>query len=148
MWNSKRSTKLSLILTDNIFAAAIAVGIFLPIIAGWYIEATGKTQALKAVLITVCYCCLPFAAAALLTLRLLLKNILKSEVFVSQNVKFLRILSWCCVAVALIALASGYFYLPFYIVGTAAGFFALILRVIKNVFCAAIEIKNENELTI
>ena len=49
---------------------------------------------------------------------------------------------------ALIALASGYFYLPFYIVGTAAGFFALILRVIKNVFCAAIEIKNENELTI
>ena len=99
-------------------------------------------------LITVCYCCLPFAAAALLTLRLLLKNILKSEVFVSQNVKFLRILSWCCVAVALIALASGYFYLPFYIVGTAAGFFALILRVIKNVFCAAIEIKNENELTI
>ena len=96
MWNSKRSTKLSLILTDIIFAAA-----------------------------------------ALLTLRLLLKNILKSEVFVSQNVKFLRILSWCCVAVALIALASGYFYLPFYIVGTAAGFFALILRVIKNVFCAA-----------
>lgn len=91
MWNSKRSTKLSLILTDIIFAAAIAVGIFLPFIAGWYIEATGKTQALKAVLITVCYCCLPFAAA---------------------------------------------------------GFFALILRVIKNVFCAAIEIKNENELTI
>ena len=117
-------------------------------ISGWYIEVTGKTQALKAVLITVCYCCLPFAAAALLTLRLLLKNILKSEVFVSQNVKFLRILSWCCVTVALIALASGYFYLPFYIVGTAAGFFALILRVIKNVFCAAIEIKNENELTI
>ena len=141
MWNSKRSTKLSLILTDIIFAAAVVVGIFLPFIVGWYI-------ALKAVLITVCYCCLPFAAAALLTLRLLLKNILKSEVFVSQNVKFLRILSWCCVAMALIALASGYFYLPFYIVGTAAGFFALILRVIKNVFCAAIEIKNENELTI
>ena len=43
---------------------------------------------------------------------------------------------------------SGYFYLPFYIAGTAAGFIALILRVIKNIFCTAIELKNENELTI
>ena len=148
MWTPTRSARLSLILTDIIFAAGIAAGIFLPFIADWYIKMTGKSQSLKTVLITVCYCCLPFAVIALTALRRLLKNILKSKAFIHENVKILRILSWCCTAVTLITLVSGYFYLPFYIVGTASGFFALILRVIKNVFCAAIEIKTENELTV
>lgn len=148
MWTPEKSAKLSLILTDIIFLLSIVIGIFLPFLAGRYIEITGKAESIKAVLITVCYCCLPFAVILLLTLRRLLKNILQSKAFIYENVKLLRILSWCCVAVALITLISGYFYLPFYIVGTAAGFFTLILRVIKNIFCTAIEIKNENELTI
>ena len=51
-------------------------------------------------------------------------------------------------AAAVITFFSGYFYLPFYIISVAAAFFSLILRVIKNVFRSAIEIKAENELTI
>lgn len=148
MWTPEKSAKLSLVLTDFIFLLSIIIGIFLPFLAGRYIEITGKSQALKTVLVTVSYFCLPFAFILLLALRHLLKNILRSKVFIYENVKLLRILSWCCVAVALITVISGYFYLPFYIIGTAAGFFALILRVIKNIFCTAIEIKNENELTI
>ena len=148
MWTPRHSAKLSLILTDIFFLIAVIAGVFLPLITSRYIELTGKSQSLRTVLITVCYCCLPFAAAALLTLRRLLKNILKSKAFIGENVRLLRILSWCCTAVALITLISGYFYLPFYIAGTAAGFIALILRVIKNIFCTAIELKNENELTI
>lgn len=148
MWTPEKSAKLSLVLTDFIFLLSIIIGIFLPFLAGRYIEITGKSQTLKTVLVTVCYFCLPFVLILLLALRHLLKNILRSKVFIYENVKLLRILSWCCVAVALITVISGYFYLPFYIIGTAAGFFALILRVIKNIFCTAIEIKNENELTI
>lgn len=148
MWTPEKSAKLSLVLTDFIFLLSIIIGIFLPFLAGRYIEITGKSQALKTVLVTVCYFCLPFVLILLLALRYLLKNILRSKVFIYENVKLLRILSWCCVAVALITVISGYFYLPFYIIGTAAGFFALILRVIKNIFCTAIEIKSENELTI
>lgn len=134
MWTPTRSARLSLILTDIIFAAGIAVGIFLPFIADWYIKITGKSQSLKAVLITVCYCCLPFAVIALAVLRRLLKNILKSKAFIYENVKILRILSWCCTAVTLITLVSGYFYLPFYIVGTASGFFCAYFKGYKKCF--------------
>ena len=69
-------------------------------------------------------------------------------IFDDRNVSLLRLLSWCCVAASLITIVAGHFYLPFFIVGVAAGFFAVILRVIKNVFRAAIDIKTENELTI
>ena len=98
MWTPRHSAKLSLILTDIIFLIAVIAGIFLPLITSRYIELTGKSQSLRTVLITVCYCCLPFAAAALLTLRRLLKNILKSKAFIGENVRLLRILSWCCTA--------------------------------------------------
>jgi len=148
MWNQTRSAKLSLILTDIITVMGIITGVFLPVISKWYIEVTGKAQSVRTALMIICYICLPFAIVILLTLRRLLKNVLKSEAFIYANVKCLRLISWCCVLIAVITLIGGYFYLPFYIVGIAAGFFALILRVLKNVFCTAIEIKSENELTI
>ena len=148
MWNSEKSAKLSLYLTDLFAVLLIVTAIFLPKIIGWYITYTGKSEDLKVLIITVCYTCFPAAAILLYSLRRLLKNIMKDIIFVPENTKLLRIISWCCVAASIITLVTGYFYMPFYIIGIAAGFFALILRVIKNVFSAAIDIKTENELTI
>lgn len=66
MWTPEKSAKLSLVLTDFIFLLSIIIGIFLPFLAGRYIEITGKSQALKTVLVTVCYFCLPFVLILLL----------------------------------------------------------------------------------
>lgn len=44
--------------------------------------------------------------------------------------------------------ASGFYYFPFWLLCGAAMFMALILRVIKNVFAQAEEIKRENDYTI
>lgn len=148
MWDSEKSAKLTLYLTDLFLSAACAAVFLLPWAVGRYIAITGKPAQLKTVLVVVCYCCLPAALCALLALRRLLKNMMRGKIFSADNVTLLRILSWCCAAAAIITLVSGWFYLPFYIIGTAAAFFMLILRVIKNVFCSAIEIKADNELTI
>ena len=40
------------------------------------------------------------------------------------------------------------FTIPFLMVAVAAGFVGLMLRVVKNVMQAAVEIREENELTI
>lgn len=143
-----KSARLTLCLTFLILIAVIAAAVTLPWLTDWYICKTGRNKELRSVIMTVCYICLPAALAALYSLIRLLKNILDGEIFIHGNVLHLRLLSWYCAAVALITLAAGYFYLPFYLVGLAAVFFTLILRVIKNVFAAAIEIKTENELTV
>lgn len=148
MLSQNNSVKLSLYLTDFITVLLCAAAVFLPMLTKWYITYMGRPANVRTVILAVCYTCLPFAWLALYSLRRLLKNITRGDTFVSDNIKRLNLLFICCTAAAVITFFSGYFYLPFYIISVAAAFFSLILRVIKNVFRSAIEIKAENELTI
>ena len=88
------------------------------------------------------------AYTALLLLYRLLCNIHKSKVFTLENVKYLRLLSWCCFIASFVCFILTFYYLPFVLLVTGSAFMALILRVVKNVFTEAIEIKQENEYTI
>lgn len=94
------------------------------------------------------YSCAFPAGFALFHLYRLLLQIGNGEVFNTANIRHLRILSWCCVAAAIICFASAFYYLPFLFISIAAAFMAIILRVIKNVFVEAHEIKSENDFTI
>ena len=78
----------------------------------------------------------------------LLQRIGKGEVFVPRNETGLRRISWCCIFEAAVCVVSALYYLPFLLVAVAAGFMALIVRVIKNVFAEAIILKTEQEFTI
>ena len=100
------------------------------------------------VLIPAFYCCAPFAAAALFLLIRLLRNVLRESVFVRANVLYLRIVSWCCYAVLAITLGFGTRYIPLLIVASAMGVVGTLLRVVKNVLQAAVELREENDLTI
>lgn len=148
MLSQNNSIKLSVYLTDFIIALFFAAAVFLPKFTKWYITYMGRPADVRNVILAVCYTCLPFALLALFSLRRMLKNIMRGKAFVTDNIKQLNLLFICCAAAAVITFFSGYFYLPFYIISIAAAFFSLILRVIKNVFRSAIEIKSENELTI
>ena len=94
------------------------------------------------------YCCVPFAASALYMLIRLLRGILKNDVFVMRNVRYLRLISWCCYAVALITGIGCLFYLPLGIIAAAMLVVGTLLRVVKNVIHAAVALREENELTI
>ena len=78
----------------------------------------------------------------------LLLNINKNEIFIRQNVMILRVLSWCCFLVAAEYILLGHEYMAMLLFAFAAFFFGLILRVIKNIFDKAIEIREENDYTI
>ena len=89
-----------------------------------------------------------FGFITLYSLIRLLFNIKKQEIFINKNVTYLRMISWCCFAVSLITLIAGVFYIPYCFIAIASAFIGLMLRVVKNVMQNAVEIKNENELTI
>ncbi|MDD4583649.1 MAG: DUF2975 domain-containing protein [Eubacteriales bacterium] len=111
-------------------------------------EYTAKSpEIVFSLLVTIYVCCIP-ALIALFCLDRLLANIKKGEVFIQKNVKYLRLISWCCFAVSIILALSGFYYILFLMIAVAAAFFGLILRVVKNVIEQAMIIKNENELTI
>ena len=78
----------------------------------------------------------------------LLQNIRAQLVFDAKNVRLLRQVSWCCVGAGAVCLVSCLYYLPFIAVAIAAGFMALIVRIVKNVFEQAIRMKDELDYTI
>lgn len=155
MWNAKKSTTLSIIVCF-IFVIILTVGLFWGpwFIKTWFTVYRGWSEngeAMQNMLTLFKWCFYPssiFAYATLYSLLKLLFNIRRHEIFVVKNVTYLRIISWCCFAVALITLVGGCFYLPFGVMGVAAAFVGLMLRVVKNVMQNAVEIKAENELTI
>ena len=53
-----------------------------------------------------------------------------------------------CVGAGAVCLVSCLYYLPFIAVAIAAGFMALIVRIVKNIFQQAIDMKAELDLTI
>ena len=151
MWTKKNSVSLSLIVTRIIMVLCLGVAAGVPFLitsrAFYYVGGirTGMEPAMPVVI----YLCLIPAFILLFSLDNLLRNIKNDEVFIYKNVKSLRIISWACFSVAIILLFAGIFVsLPFFVVSAAAGFFGLIIRVVKNVIEAAVDLKNENDFTI
>ena len=99
-------------------------------------------------LIPAFYICAPFAAAALWMLIRLLLNVLHTKIFIRANVLYLRYVSWCCYAVLAVTFGFGLRYAPLMIVAFAMGVVGTLLRVVKNILQAAVELREENDLTI
>ena len=160
MWNKNKSVKLTHFMVRSFYFVTIAVFI-LPLFRKSILE-------LKYFIIPL-YLSLPLGLIALVCLDKLLCNIKKNIIFDNKNVKLLRVLSWVCFAAGAVALISficiiidsmiksgnsweflvtAVIYIAFPIMGIGELFVALIVRVVKNSFEKAIELKNENDLTI
>lgn len=81
-------------------------------------------------------------------LLLLLFNVKKDNIFVFINVSFLRACSWLCILAGILFFLLGSVYWTCLLLGFAAGLVGLMLRVVKNIIERAVEIKEENDLTI
>lgn len=84
----------------------------------------------------------------LINLHRLLGALAVGQIFVPANVARLRRVSWCCTAACLLCLISAFYYLPWLLVAVAAGFMALIVRIVKNCFAQAAAMKDELDFTI
>ena len=89
-----------------------------------------------------------FAWGVLLHLWKLLRHIKKGEIFDDLVVKYLRAVSWCCTGAAVICAITGILFPLLLVFAAAGGFMALIVRIVKNAFQQAVEMKYELDLTI
>ncbi len=148
-WNDDKSLLLTRVCVWLSAAALVLLCVSAPWLFSWFIQKRLilPPQSRDYFLVTTYTVAVP-ATIALYMMNRLLANIRKEEVFTEKNTRYLRGMSWCCLAAGLIFLVSSFYYLPFFALCAAAVFMALILRVIKNVFAQAEEIKKENDYTI
>lgn len=78
----------------------------------------------------------------------ILSRLGREEVFVTANAADMRRTSWCCFAVAAVCLAASWVYRPLLVLSAAAGFMGLIVRIVKNCFQLAAEMKDELDYTV
>lgn len=153
-WNEEKSIFLSRILVV-LFAAAILVLDMGSLALSWL--QTSPSFHLWAltidrpqwILLTVCcWLCSGFGYLLLDRMNRLLVNLQKEQIFVSENVRYLRTVSQCCFAACGICLCFSLKMPSLLSVSFASGFVGLIVRIVKNVFEKAIAMKDELDYTV
>ena len=147
-WTDKQSIRLSTgciyVLGLMIFLVMVFISPFIDVI----VPAQMVTSVNRLYFMVTLELCLGTGLFILFLLHKLIQNIEKEEIFTQQNIQVLRIASWLCFVEAVILLISASYYFPWLFVAGVAAFVGVIVRIIKNVFCQAQLIKEENDFTI
>ena len=137
MWDNSKSLLLSR------YWMKIAYGLWLvsPILGLYFL----RYNIIALIIYGVCYFPILFVFRYM---SKFLENIAKGEIFIQENVTYLRLVSWACFWAA-IFLLFGAIAIPILIVISGViGFFGLLMRVIKNMLFEANMLKEENDYTI
>lgn len=152
MWTKTKSLFLSRILTFAAGGVFLILTFFVPALVKYYESASAAVGLLKgSIFIPMCvglYTAELFGFIALLSLNRLLVNIGRENVFIKENVSCLRSISWMCMLAACSFAVMALWRIIFILPALFAAMLGLILRVLKNVFEKAVEIKSENDFTI
>ena len=147
-WSKDKSVLLSQVCVAVFAALLLALDAGCWRLARWYALWRLPSERYGVFLAATVWLCSVFAWVTLVKLWQLLGNLRRGEVFVRCNVAHLRAVSWCCACVSILCLGSCLYYMPFIFVAAAAGFMALIVRIVKNVFQQACAMQSELDLTI
>lgn len=150
MWSRDRSVLLSIVATRIIAILALALALALPglIEHGFFSNRFLLLEENIRWLMPFYYSFLVPAAIALYALERLLAAIRSEQVFTARNVRYLRIITWCCFFAGLIMLVSTVTSIVFAVLAILTAFFGVILRVVKNLFAAAVALQDESDYTI
>ena len=94
------------------------------------------------------YLCVPEVLFALWSMDRLVCNILKKQVFVTENVCYIRRVRWCCAGISGLCIVPAWYYPPLALMVIIMAFLALVVSLVKNVMAAAVELREENDLTV
>lgn len=149
-WNQNKSILLSriCIIAFAVLLAAIDIGAYW--LVAWLISISSVLGGLQNsnLLFVIIYSCSILAWILLFSLWKLLQNMKAGIIFQADNVRYLRLTSWCCFGVCAICCTGTFFYVPMILIAIAAGFIGLIVRIVKNVFEQARAMKEELDFTV
>ena len=148
MTKEKRSIAITSVLIKIAIVLCTAALLLMPYAAKMYEQISFQRDNVTVPLLITFYVCAAFGFVILFVLNKLIKNIGSEKVFIDENVKLLKILSYCCFAIAVVTLIFARFRILVFVITFAAAFIGLILRVIKNCFTEAIRLREENDFTM
>ncbi len=146
-WTAPKSLYLTRILVKATIALCIMAAFCVPICTEWYDTVSGQNP-IHNLLNVVLYISDALGLISMWELNGMLNRISKQDIFVAENVKVLRIISWCCFGIAALFFVLTFFRMLALIITFAAALFGMIMRVLKNVFELAVELRQENDFTI
>ena len=147
-WNKDKSLSLSKICVGAFALLLLAADIGAYWMVRLFVSIRPFYAGRETLFLILIYVLSVFAWIALWQLWQLACAMQKGLVFTEDNIRRLRIASWCCAGVALTCLIYGFLYLPLFVLALAAAFMALIVRIVKNCFEHAVAMKSELDLTI
>ena len=148
MSNNNTMTHITLWVMRCIAVCLVILIPFMPSLLDWYGTTRVLSHAKYMAILLAFYCSTVVTLPALWQLDKLLRNILAGQVFVRRNLTCIRWVQWCCLGVSLICLPAACVYLPLFFVVILTGFLTLMITVVVRVMAAAVEIREENDLTI
>ena len=148
-----QSLRLSVILVRILFVFILVLCCCVPVMVHWYdteyAAGVGLVSGSVYWPLTIClYLAAVCGEVCLWNLGRLLGNLTRDIVFVQENCRYLRVISWCCLLLTIPFGVFGLWRFLSFIVAAAAAFFGIILRVLKNVFDKAVELQEESDYTI
>jgi len=148
MWTKSKSLLLTRAAILLFMLLLLSIGVLLPRIVDLYIKSGLMPPEDRWPTLILGWLFVPPAFIALICMNGVLKNIRQNQIFIHHNVKLFRTLSWCCCFAALPLLLYGWFDLASFVFAGILGLVTLLLRVAKNMLEAAVNIKEENDLTV
>ena len=134
---------------NRLIAAILFVLLFtLPSLLHWYSNFRFLTDLEHTAIAVAFYICAVFVFTALWQMDCLLRNVLRKEVFIHQNVRRIRIVQWCCAAVSIICLPTAFIYYPLVFMVVIMAFLCLVISVVCRVMDTAVSLREENDLTV
>ncbi len=150
-WSSSKSVTLSRVLTLLFAVALVIIDIFAVPFTNLAIVTVflqNKGLAGGYLLLANLYLCSIPGYLLLYSLYRLLQNMERIQVFVAQNITYLRRVSWCCWCAAVLCGITAFVWSSHGVISLAAAFVGLIVRVVKNAFEQAILMKDELDFTV
>ena len=155
LWNSKKS----IILTKFCILALMVISVIMMFCGRYlisrFLSMTGGakiniSKELSLYIITfISYILGIIAQVTLFCMLKFVTNLEKDLVFIPQNIKWLRFISYGCLSAGLLLIVVTVVYHKLYLIfSLAALFMMLIVRVIKNAFEQAVKMREELDLTI
>lgn len=155
MWSKDKSAALTHFIVRLCYVLLTAAAIALPVVIKNGFYQFDVLDKIGNYVLGPFYAVVPAGYAALICLDKLLINVRKGIVFEQKNVKLLKIISWLCFYAGFVGFISfiiilfmHFMFETLLILAAGEMFMGLVVRVVKNIFETAIEIKAENDLTV
>ncbi|MCL1906444.1 MAG: DUF2975 domain-containing protein [Propionibacteriaceae bacterium] len=151
-WTPRMSTTLSMVVAwIGLILGVAAVPALKPLLGVTTHAGYAASEDYIATILPLLYACLVVGILALVILLRLLGDIRKEQVFTTNNVRRLRLISYCGFSIMAVSIVGAILTVPdtfFVAVALIAGVLSLLMRVVKNVIDTARLLKEEADYTI